>query len=427
MSSAWSYGLEPLLARPVAHRVADPVAELGRQPAALDRRAPRPSGRRGAGRARASVRAGRERVLHLVAVVERLLGARRSARAAGSAMPAIRRSESLDPRLLRRRLRVVGEILEAAAAAGREVLARRLDPLRARLDHLDRARPPRGGAAPSSRARARCRPAVRAARRRRNRRAARRRSRRRRASRPRARPPPLAEPARPCVRGYRPRSGRSGARSEPLPARSCSGLPVRAVLCVHLEMFSLASCTLELSISCDSYASFASTSAGRRLTRAQVDALERIGDLRVVLGEGLEVVPDVLGRLVGELVISSAEAWMSVSPVPDSACAKSLADWTNCRQLSLLMNERSGVVVVSVSLDSVALSSVVVSASVLVSSSVVISASVVVSSVVVSAATDRDGRRRTAAAARRTEREHAERERTENPDRLQSHCGPSVA
>ena len=55
-------------------------------------------------------------------------------------MPAIRRSESLDPGVLRRELRLVGEILEAAAAAGRVVRARRLDPLRARLEHLGRDR-----------------------------------------------------------------------------------------------------------------------------------------------------------------------------------------------------------------------------------------------------------------------------------------------
>ena len=36
MPSACVYGREPLLARPVAHGVADRVAEIGRQPALLD-------------------------------------------------------------------------------------------------------------------------------------------------------------------------------------------------------------------------------------------------------------------------------------------------------------------------------------------------------------------------------------------------------
>ena len=40
-------------------------------------------------------------------------------------------------RLLRLDLRLVGEILEAAAAAGGEVGARRLDPVRRRLEHVD--------------------------------------------------------------------------------------------------------------------------------------------------------------------------------------------------------------------------------------------------------------------------------------------------
>ena len=53
-------------------------------------------------------------------------------------MPARRRSDCDDPRLLRRGLRVVGEVLETAAAAGREVLARRLDALRPGVDDLDR-------------------------------------------------------------------------------------------------------------------------------------------------------------------------------------------------------------------------------------------------------------------------------------------------
>ena len=46
----------------------------------------------------------------------------------------------LDPGLLGGELGLVGEILEAAAAAGRVVDARRLDPLRAGLEHLGRDR-----------------------------------------------------------------------------------------------------------------------------------------------------------------------------------------------------------------------------------------------------------------------------------------------
>src|SRR5207249_9196239 len=64
-------GPESLLARPVAHGVADPVPELGRQPAALDLQHLVPAA--GAVEAeRRPLRRRRERVLLLVAVVEDL-------------------------------------------------------------------------------------------------------------------------------------------------------------------------------------------------------------------------------------------------------------------------------------------------------------------------------------------------------------------
>ncbi len=52
----------------------------------------------------------------------------------------MRRSASRDLLLLRGDLRLVGEVLEAAAAAGRVVGARRLDAQRAGLEHVDRER-----------------------------------------------------------------------------------------------------------------------------------------------------------------------------------------------------------------------------------------------------------------------------------------------
>src|SRR5207244_11005968 len=80
---------EALLARPVADRVADPVAGVGRQPAALDLEhlvpaaGPVEAERRAVGR-------GRERVLLLVAVVEDL-------RLAGEDLLHRRVHEAADP------------------------------------------------------------------------------------------------------------------------------------------------------------------------------------------------------------------------------------------------------------------------------------------------------------------------------------------
>ena len=131
--------LEPLLARPGVDGVADPVAELVGEPAALDlehlvpaagpvEAESRPLGRRG------------ERVLELVAVVEdlRLAGKDRLERRLGDAREPLQRVAHLEVLLLE--LRLVGEILEAAAAAGGKVGARRVDPLRPRPQDLGRER-----------------------------------------------------------------------------------------------------------------------------------------------------------------------------------------------------------------------------------------------------------------------------------------------
>jgi hypothetical protein len=130
--------LEPLLARPVAHRVPDRVAEVRRQPALLDLEHLIPA----AGLVEAErrpVRVLRERVLELIAVVEDRLGReQRLKRGLGDPAQADERLPHL--RLLRGDLGLVGEILEAAAAAGGIVRAGRVDPLRARADEVDRER-----------------------------------------------------------------------------------------------------------------------------------------------------------------------------------------------------------------------------------------------------------------------------------------------
>ena len=127
-------GDEPLLARPVAHGVADRVAEVGRQPALLDLEHLVPAARPVKSE-RGPVRRLGERVLHLVAVEER--GRRREDRLER------RLGDPGDPRegiphlgLLRGDLALVREILETAAAARRVVGARRLDALGRGLEHL---------------------------------------------------------------------------------------------------------------------------------------------------------------------------------------------------------------------------------------------------------------------------------------------------
>ena len=82
---------------------------------------------------------GRERVLHLVAVAElRRRGDDRLERRIGETREPLERVR--DPALLRGELRVVGEILEPAAAAGRVVRTRRRDTLRPGNEHLGRDR-----------------------------------------------------------------------------------------------------------------------------------------------------------------------------------------------------------------------------------------------------------------------------------------------
>ena len=87
----------------------------------------------------------REGVLELVAVVEVRLGRHcRLERRVGDPAQADERVANL--RLLRRELGLVRVVLEPAAATGRKVVARRLDPLGARLEHVDD--PPFGVALP---------------------------------------------------------------------------------------------------------------------------------------------------------------------------------------------------------------------------------------------------------------------------------------
>jgi hypothetical protein len=129
-------GREALLARPVTHGIADRVAEVGGQPALLDlehlvpaagavQAEGRPGGRRG------------ERVLHLVAVVEDVVGRDDllERRVVDAADPAQRLAHL---RGLGGDLDRVVEILEAAAAAGRIVRAGSLDVVRPGRQHLGR-------------------------------------------------------------------------------------------------------------------------------------------------------------------------------------------------------------------------------------------------------------------------------------------------
>ena len=131
--------LEPLLARPLAHGVADPVAEVGREPAPADVEHLVPAAGLVEPERRAERRA-RERVLELVPVVEDLRLAREDLlerRLRDGAEPA-ERVEHL--RLLLLELHLVREVLESAAAAGGVVAAGCLDAVRTRLDDLGRDR-----------------------------------------------------------------------------------------------------------------------------------------------------------------------------------------------------------------------------------------------------------------------------------------------
>src|SRR6185312_15387418 len=120
-------GLEPLLAGPVADGVSDRIAETGRQPALLDLEHLVPA----AGPVEAErrpVRGGREGVLELVAVEELRLGRDDplDRRLRDAADPAQGLAHLL---LLGFELGVVGEVLESAAAAGREMGAGCVDAL----------------------------------------------------------------------------------------------------------------------------------------------------------------------------------------------------------------------------------------------------------------------------------------------------------
>ena len=111
-------GLEVLLAGPVLHRVSDRVAEVGCEPAALEPEHLVPTTGPVETEDGALVARG-ERVLHLVSVVEELFCRDdRLERRLGDPGDAAQRI--LDPRVFGGELGLVGEILEAAAAAGRD-------------------------------------------------------------------------------------------------------------------------------------------------------------------------------------------------------------------------------------------------------------------------------------------------------------------
>ena len=126
---------EPFLARPIANRGAEVVVEVGREPALADVEHLVPA----AGPVQAEHRAVgrlRERVLHLVAIVEDRGFARDDLleRRLSDARDALKRIAHL--RLLLRELRAVLEILEAATTARREMLTWSLDALRPRPHDL---------------------------------------------------------------------------------------------------------------------------------------------------------------------------------------------------------------------------------------------------------------------------------------------------
>ena len=149
-------GLEPLRARPVAHGVADRVAEVGRQPAALDLEHLVPAARPVEAERGAAGR-GRERVVELVAVVEDALGRedRLERRLRNAAEPAQRVARPAPPwpRPAPRR-RGPGSGSRRTRGSARRAPRRAAGPAR-----RPRARAPRrGSASPSSRARARVSP-----------------------------------------------------------------------------------------------------------------------------------------------------------------------------------------------------------------------------------------------------------------------------
>ena len=132
--------LEALDARPLLDRLANRVADIGRQQALLDVDHLVPAaGPMEAEHEVGAVRAVRERVLELVAVA--ILGPRGNDRVDGRIdEPPETRERVADLRLLRLDLARVGEVLEPAAAADTEMPTRRVDPIGTGLEHgcLDR-------------------------------------------------------------------------------------------------------------------------------------------------------------------------------------------------------------------------------------------------------------------------------------------------
>ena len=131
-------GLEPVCARPLDRGGADRVAEVGRQPAAVDLEHLVPAARPMEAERGAAGR-GRERVVEPVPVVEDLLGRKQrlERRLRNPADPPQRLAHLVR---LGRGLHLVAQVLKAAAAARGEVVAGRLDAVGARLDDLERGR-----------------------------------------------------------------------------------------------------------------------------------------------------------------------------------------------------------------------------------------------------------------------------------------------
>jgi hypothetical protein len=128
-------GLQARLVGPGLDRLPDRVPEVGREPALADVEHLVPAA--GAVEAERDLPVFlREGVLELVAVVEDRL--RRDHRLKLEALQTADAGEGVgDLRVLGRDLRLVGEVLEAAAPAGRVVLAGRLHAGRTRLDDLE--------------------------------------------------------------------------------------------------------------------------------------------------------------------------------------------------------------------------------------------------------------------------------------------------
>src|SRR4029453_8911009 len=123
------------LAGPLPYGEPDRIAEIRREPAAFDAEDFVPA----AGLVKAerrAVRSLRERVLELVPVMEDRLG-RKNLLEGGVRDPGDPHEWVADLVRFRLELRRISEILEPAAAALRVVLARRIDPKRARLEHVD--------------------------------------------------------------------------------------------------------------------------------------------------------------------------------------------------------------------------------------------------------------------------------------------------